>query len=115
MNYSNFNIYWLELEVPIDVDRFCNEIIEEGIAAQNADNGQGQTASPFQESTTQIGGTFIGEEGGESQGTGPAEIIDTNDGYQQQVTLQSFILGLKFILKQKIYSQNYYREKKFGS
>jgi hypothetical protein len=49
-----------ELDIPVDVDRFCNEVIEEGIAAQNVGHGHGQTAEIVPMSAATIGGTFDG-------------------------------------------------------
>lgn len=47
------------MDVPVDVDRFCNEVIEEGIAAENVVDGQRQTSTTVQESTASIGSKSI--------------------------------------------------------
>jgi hypothetical protein len=58
------------LDIPVDVDRFCNEVIEEGIAAQNVGHGHGQIAEIVPMSTATIGGTFDGHK---SEGPRKAE------------------------------------------
>jgi hypothetical protein len=61
------------LDIPVDVDRFCNEVIEEGIAAQNVGHGRGQTAEIVPMSAATIGGTFDGHK---SEGPRKAETTD---------------------------------------
>lgn len=47
------------MDVPVDVDRFCNEVIEEGIAAQDGVDGQRQASSSVQQPPTAVSGTFV--------------------------------------------------------
>jgi len=63
-----------ELDVPVDVDQFCNEIIEEGIAAQNVAHGCGQAGAAEQKFPAAVGRPIAGPEGGQpTEGPGPAE------------------------------------------
>lgn len=44
-----FDELFEDFDFPVDVDRFCNEIIEEGIAATGAPAGAGQVGSTQQQ------------------------------------------------------------------
>lgn len=54
-----FDELFEEMDVPVDVDRFCNEVIEEGIAAENVVDGQRQASTSVQQSSTTSSGTFV--------------------------------------------------------
>ena len=56
----------------MDVDHFCNEVIEEGIAAENVGHGHGQIAEIVPKSPATIGGTF---DDCKSEGPRQAEIM----------------------------------------
>lgn len=98
------SIHFEELDVPVDVDRFCNEVIEEGIAAANGANGYGQADAFVQQQPGAVGCTFVDSprDNGQSEGQGKAE-----NAIGEVLTIHSsFTVNLQYPHQYQHFGQN---------